>query len=211
MFVKIKNSQVDVFPYTTRDLKRANPNTSFPNEISEETMALFDMYPVTTAEVPSYNKDTQMLTKSNPEMINNKWVLNWIINEKTPKQLAEDSAVIKHQINQERDRRISLNFEFEGKMYQRDPISAARIANAGNIAIGSIMQGATIGDYYWHNGDTPFVWISADNSVTQMDAHTVFRLSRAAMVKEEEIIFAAKELKNNDYIPSDFTDDKYWQ
>ena len=46
MFVKITSGSVDQYPYTVGDLRRDNPNTSFPKTVREATMASFGMYPV---------------------------------------------------------------------------------------------------------------------------------------------------------------------
>ena len=51
MFAKITNGAVDKFPYTVGQLRHDNPNTSFPKQISEETMLEFGMVPVVSVKV----------------------------------------------------------------------------------------------------------------------------------------------------------------
>lgn len=113
-------------------------------------------------------------------------------------------------VNAERDRRLPLDFEFNGKMYQRDAVSIARISGAGALALGAIVQGAQPGNLLWHGRDTPFVWIASDDSLTTMDAQTCFAFGAAAAAVETEIIFAAKALRGLDPIPANFADDEYW-
>jgi len=117
---------------------------------------------------------------------------------------------VKLLIKRERDRRLLLDFEFQGKMYQRDKESVARISGVGTLALGAIVRGAQVGDYYWHGRVTPFAWIASDDSLTQMDAQTCFAFGQAAAAVETEVIFAAKALREMDPVPDDFTDDKWW-
>lgn len=126
----------------------------------------------------------------------------------TPVWVAQ--LVTPEQVNAERDRRLPLDFEFNGKMYQRDAVSIARISGAGALALGAIVQGAQPGDLNWHGRATPFAWIASDDTLTTMDAQTCFAFGAAAAAVETEIIFAAKALRTMDPIPSDFTDDGYW-
>jgi hypothetical protein len=113
-------------------------------------------------------------------------------------------------VNSERDRRLALDFEFQGKLYQRDRVSVQRISGAAQMASLAIAQGAQSGDLYWHGGVHPFGWIASDDSVTHMDAQTVVQFGIAAAGVETAIIFAARALRQMEPIPQDFTDDKYW-
>lgn len=115
----------------------------------------------------------------------------------------------------ERDRRLPLDFEFNGKMYQRDTKSLQRITGAGTLAGLFIGAGGSPTSLKWHaTSEVPnpddFAWIASDDSLTPMDAATVFAFSREAATVETRLIFAAKALRNMDPIPDDFTDDKWW-
>ena len=113
-------------------------------------------------------------------------------------------------VARERDRRLELDFEFGGVMYQRDRVSMSRIAGASQLAALAIAQGAQAGDLLWHGGDTPFGWIASDDTVTPMDAQTVIAFGMAAAARETQLVFAARNLRNMDPIPDDFADDKWW-
>lgn len=113
-------------------------------------------------------------------------------------------------VNEERDRRLLLDFEFQSVMFQRDPKSVQRIAGAASLAGFAIGQGAQAGDYYWHGGTQPFSWIASDNTVMHMDAQTVFAFGQKAAERETLIIFAAKQLREMTPIPLDYADDAYW-
>ncbi|MFC4624244.1 hypothetical protein ACFO1V_03210 [Daeguia caeni] len=113
-------------------------------------------------------------------------------------------------VDAERDRRIAGGFIFGGVFYQTRPEDLENIAGASTAALAAIMNGAAPGDYRWHGSDTDFVWIAADNSTHAMDAQTLFAFGQAAMAHKQAHIFAARALKDQDPIPADYTDDKYW-
>jgi hypothetical protein len=103
-----------------------------------------------------------------------------------------------------------MDFEFQGVMYQRDPISVQRISGASQIAAMAIAQGAEAGDIFWHGGEAAFGWIASNDTVTPMDAQTVVAFGMAAAARETALIFAARDLRNMETIPSDYADDKWW-
>ena len=65
MFVKITNGQVAQYPYTVGDLRRDNPNVSFPKNIPNGVMAKYGMYPVGYVAAPEYDPLTHRLEHSN--------------------------------------------------------------------------------------------------------------------------------------------------
>lgn len=113
------------------------------------------------------------------------------------------------EINAERDRRLSADFEFQGKMYQRDPVSLARITGAATLAGFAVAGGAQVGDLRWANADQDFGWIASDNSVTPMDAQTCFAFGQAAANVETRLVFAAKALREMSPRPAVLTDE-HW-
>ena len=127
--------------------------------------------------------------------------------EPTPEQIREEKLA---EVNFERNRRLAADFEFQGVMYQRDSVSLQRIAGAAQIASIAIAAGAQPDDMRWHGGASDFGWIASDDTVTPMDAQTVVAFGMAAAARETSLVFAARNLRNMDDVPEDFTDDKYW-
>ena len=113
-------------------------------------------------------------------------------------------------IDRERDRRIDAGFDFMGIDFQSRQTDRENIAGAAQLAFMAIVEGKQLGDLRWHGGDTDFVWISSDNSLIPMDAHTMVAFGKAAAEQKQRLIFAARALKDGE-IPEDFTDDDYWQ
>lgn len=93
MFAKITNGSVDRFPYTVGDLRRDNPNTSFPRQIPVETMAAHGMVGVLQREAPSHNELTHFVEYASvPVLEDGWWVLLPMVRELSSEQLAERSA-----------------------------------------------------------------------------------------------------------------------
>lgn len=136
-----------------------------------------------------------------PELVDGVWTKVWEVND-----VPITDAIIKA----ERDRRLEADFEFQGKMFQRDSKSLDRITGAATLAGFAIAGGAQPGNLRWANPDRDFGWIASDDTVVPMDAQTAFAFGQVAAARETSIIFAAKALREMDPIPTDFTDDKWW-
>ena len=129
MFVKVTNGKVDQYPYTVGDLRRDNPNTSFPKNVPEATMAAFGMFPVGYGAAPEYDPLTHRIEHSNmpereiigyyteenaplPEMVgkpihSGRWVLTKTVVALTPEQIADRDAGLAKGIREERDRKLA--------------------------------------------------------------------------------------------------------
>ena len=90
MYVKIANGAEEQYPYTLGNLRRDNPNTSFPRKISAETLASYNLYVVTTQDVPSYDERTQEVELAEqPSLVDGNWVIVTSVVDKTAEQIAD--------------------------------------------------------------------------------------------------------------------------
>jgi len=80
MYVKIVNNSVSKFPYNISDLKKENPNISFPNPITEDALSAFDVYPVTPTATPDFDNKTHRV-KQSVEFIDGTWTQTWQLQE----------------------------------------------------------------------------------------------------------------------------------
>jgi hypothetical protein len=90
MHVKYTNGIVDTYPYSIGQLRRDNPNTSFPKIIPDAVLQDWGVYAVTVADEPSYTKRTQTLSQNtSPTLVNSVWTLGWTVTDKTSDEITE--------------------------------------------------------------------------------------------------------------------------
>jgi hypothetical protein len=107
MFVKITNGQVDQYPYTVGDLRKANPNVSFPRNISSETLAQFGVYNVTIAPNPDFNDRTQRLVTQQPVLIDGVWTVTKAVVDKDQTQIDSENRQKEAEVRQTRGRLLT--------------------------------------------------------------------------------------------------------
>jgi hypothetical protein len=78
MYVKITNGSVDTYPYSVGQLRRDNPNTSFPKKIPNETLATYGVYPVLQAPKPEPSGEYKTVVANGVTTdANGNWVTAW--------------------------------------------------------------------------------------------------------------------------------------
>lgn len=88
MYVKITNDAVDQFPYTVANLRRDNPNTSFPRNIPEETLNAWGVYRVQVSAMPSFDPITQVVVMdSAPVLSEGVWTVGYTVNSLTTEEV----------------------------------------------------------------------------------------------------------------------------
>lgn len=83
MFAKIVNGQLSKFPYTSVDLRKDNPQISFPEQVSDEMMASFGLYPVKTVSPPGLDSKTHQHTYT-AQLVDGEWTQVWQVIELPP-------------------------------------------------------------------------------------------------------------------------------
>ena len=102
LLVKATNNTVQQYPYSVGLLRKENPNTSFPKQVSAEDMASFNVYPVT--EVTPTVADTQKLVKVwTPTLVGGEWVLAHEAVDLTSDDIAAATAVLAANAREKRD------------------------------------------------------------------------------------------------------------
>ena len=106
LLVKATNDTVQKYPYSVGLLRKENPNTSFPKQVSAADMASFNVYPVT--EVTPTVSDTQKLVKVwTPTLVGGDWVLAHEAVDLTSDDIAEATAVLAANMREERNKRLA--------------------------------------------------------------------------------------------------------
>lgn len=107
MYLKAENGTVIKFPYSIGRLRKDNPSTSFPRNMTESQFAEHNVYKVTEADKPEFDTATQYLQRQDPVGSNNNWVLGWSILEKNAEELAAEEAALAAAIRSERDSKLA--------------------------------------------------------------------------------------------------------
>lgn len=74
--------------YTLGQLRRDNPQTSFPKLIPDDLLASYDVYPYTRPAVPEYDSLSHRLTDGAFEQVEGAWSLPYVV-EQLPQEQAE--------------------------------------------------------------------------------------------------------------------------
>lgn len=104
MFAKIVDGKVSKFPYTVGQLRRDNPNTSFPKVIPEGTMAAYGVFPVSELPAPSFDSWTHYIEYNPvPVLQDGKWVSVPTVYALTQDQIDIRDASLAEGVRAERD------------------------------------------------------------------------------------------------------------
>ena len=107
MYVKITSGSVDQYPYTIGQLRRDNPNVSFPKQISTRILQKYGVHEVTVDAIPSYNEKTQSVEQNvAPTLIDDSWVLGWAVSEKTSEEATQYNEMISTQNRAARNQKL---------------------------------------------------------------------------------------------------------
>jgi hypothetical protein len=88
LYVKVTNGSIQ-YPYTMGQLRKDNPNTSFPAYISADTLAAYDVYAIQEVPAPEVDPLTQRHEQTTPVQVDGKWTQTWRV-----VQLPEDQATV---------------------------------------------------------------------------------------------------------------------
>lgn len=90
MYVKVSEGAVSAFPYGIQELKQGNPNTSFPEVVSDAFLAQYGIYPVAPKEIPQpFDSIMQNATVADPIYVDGGWVQSWNIMYATDEEVAQ--------------------------------------------------------------------------------------------------------------------------
>lgn len=92
MYLLSLDGNVTTYPYSVSQLKQANPQVSFPSEITTELLESYFVFKVTASEPPAYDPDTQKLIEETPVKVVDEWVQSWLAVPLTEEEINERKA-----------------------------------------------------------------------------------------------------------------------
>ena len=106
MYIKVNNGVTE--NYTIGQLRRDNPNTSFPKSITAELLSEYSVYPVVEITRPSIDNRTQHLSRNEQAtQINGAWVYEWIVTDKTEEEISQYDAQQAEDVRSKRDAKLA--------------------------------------------------------------------------------------------------------
>lgn len=94
MYILVTDSGFQ-YPYSQDQLRRDNPDVSFPLTMTDETCAEFNVYPVSVKPIPTYDPHTHRVIQQNPLLISGLWTQDWDIVELSDdekRQIVQDNS-----------------------------------------------------------------------------------------------------------------------
>lgn len=107
MYVLAPNQTVETFPYSIGDLRRDNPNTSFPRNPSQALLADWNVFPVVDRPTPDHNTATQTCTQINPTLENGEWVMTWQVSDASADEIAARLEGESAAVRMDRNKRLA--------------------------------------------------------------------------------------------------------
>ena len=106
-YVLAPNQTVQIFPYSARELRRDNPNVSFPSNPSDSTLADWNVFPVADRPAPSFDPATESCNQVNPTLENGEWVTTWQVSTVDADEISERLADESEFVRQDRNERLA--------------------------------------------------------------------------------------------------------
>lgn len=101
MYFRLIAGQAEV--YSVGQLRKDNPNTSFPEMLSDALLAEWGVYPYTTQGVPDYDRLTQTVTQTAITEIDGAWTQGWTVSDMAAEYAARNVRDQRDRLLQETD------------------------------------------------------------------------------------------------------------
>jgi hypothetical protein len=89
MYILAPNQIAEIFPYSIGNLRRDNPNVSFPRNPSDALLASYDVFPVATQAPPEHDPATQNLNQATPTLVDGQWLQTWQVTDASAREIFE--------------------------------------------------------------------------------------------------------------------------
>jgi len=89
MYAKINGGTVVKFPYSFGELRKDNPNVSFPRNISSSIMGRYGMVAVTDGTQPTPTVYQKVVRNAAPTIVEGSWQIDYTLVDMTAEEITE--------------------------------------------------------------------------------------------------------------------------
>jgi hypothetical protein len=168
MYILAPNQTVEKFPYSIGDLRKDNPQTSFPKNPSVELLASYNVFPVVSVGA-QYDPLTQVAEPNgctyNADL--NRWETAWTVQDKTATEIDAARSTLWEQVKAERKRRTEGGVLVSGHWLQTDPDSRIQFLRLDQKAAAALAAGGQPTDMLTVVGQDIY-WKTYDNGLVPM-------------------------------------------
>lgn len=97
--------------YTLGQLRRDNPQTSFPRRVPDDLLASYDVFPYTRPVAPEYDPLTARLTDGAFEQVDGNWSLPYVVEQQPLEQAERNIRSLRDGMLQETDWIVIKSYE----------------------------------------------------------------------------------------------------
>jgi len=103
MQILAPNGTAETYPYSIGQLRKDNPQVSFPKNPTDALLASYNVFPVTATERPVYDNITQNLSDGTPTLTAGVWVQVWVVTDATPDEVIQRTNDLSTSTRSQRD------------------------------------------------------------------------------------------------------------
>lgn len=86
MYIKLKNNEIETYPYYISNLQQDFPQVSFPYFAPDELLSEYDIFPVVPVAKPEITYK-QNLVEGTPVLIDGEWTQVWEVQDKSQDEI----------------------------------------------------------------------------------------------------------------------------
>ena len=106
MHALVINQRVEKYPYSIGELRKDNPQVSFPKNPGDELMASFNVVRVQPTDFPAYDSMTQRIEEGQPVFSDGQWVQAWKVVPLTADEIAQQQRALQENIVAQTQQRL---------------------------------------------------------------------------------------------------------
>lgn len=106
MYVLAPNQQVEKYPYSIGQLRKDNPQVSFPRNPGDAVLAYYNVFFVAPSPQPSFAKMTQRIEETAPQLVDGAWEQSWAVVALTVEEQQQVLQRIEQDVTEQTQQRL---------------------------------------------------------------------------------------------------------